>query len=73
MFGTKVNQRHFVICRLRDNKKISRNECLGNYISRLSGIIQKLESEGWKFRTERVGNDYQYNVLHDPKDDPYFP
>lgn len=67
------NQRHFVISRLRQNKRISRNECLSNFISRLSAIIQRLEREGFKFNTKWVGGDYVYEVIHDPKDDPYFP
>lgn len=66
------NQRHFVICRLRENKRISRNECLRNFISRLSAIIQNLEKEGFRFNTKNVDGDYVYELTHDPKDDPYF-
>lgn len=67
------SQRHFVVCRLRENKKISRNECLSNYISRLSAIIQNLEREGFRFNAKHVGRDYVYELVHDPKDEPYFP
>lgn len=49
---------------------VSRNWCLERYISRLSAIIQILESEGWEFKTERRwinkkdnSFDYFYNLV----------
>jgi hypothetical protein len=48
---------------LRDGY-ITRNECLRNYISRLSAIIYTLESKyDMIFKTEEVGGDYKYILL----------
>mgnify|MGYP007100050675 CR=1 FL=1 len=41
---------------------ITRNECLRNYISRLSAIIYTLEKQGMKFITEEKGGDYIYKL-----------
>jgi len=69
----KASQRHFTICRLRENGKISRNECLQNRITRLSAIIQNLEIEGWKFNSHRQEGNWLYEVVFDPKDNEYIP
>lgn len=68
----KKSQKERVIKRLLEKNEITRNECLKNYISRLSAIIQDLEEEGWKFETERRGGnykteaDYVYRVVETP-------
>lgn len=54
--------------------KITRNECLRNYISRLSARIKDLEKIGYIFETSFVevktpfgkGKDYQYTVVEYP-------
>lgn len=51
----KKSQKQRVINRLLERGEISRNQCLANYISRLSAIIQDLEEDGWIFETERRG------------------
>lgn len=63
----KPTQQQRVVSRLRTHGEISRNECLRNYISRLSAIIQDLEAEGWEFETKRRGGDYVYVVKEQPK------
>jgi len=55
-----------VISKLKNDGYITRNECLKNFISRLSAIIQDLELEGWVFKTERVKGDYKYTVVTSP-------
>jgi hypothetical protein len=42
---------------------ITRNECLRNYISRLSAIILLLKRQGWKFETVEEKGDYKYIVI----------
>lgn len=54
--------------------KITRNECLRNYISRLSARIADLEEKGYEFETSYIevktpfgtGRDYQYKVIKYP-------
>jgi hypothetical protein len=60
------SQKERVIYKLNHTGFITRNECLKNFISRLSAIIQELESEGWVFKTERVKGDYRYDVVSSP-------
>lgn len=62
----KKSQKQRVIDRLLERGEISRNQCLSNYISRLSAIIQDLEEEGWEFKTDRLDNDYFYYVIKHP-------
>lgn len=42
---------------------ITRNECLKNYISRLSAIIYTLQKEGMMFITEESGGDYKKDSM----------
>ena len=55
---------------LLENGRMSRNECLRNYISRLGAIICDLTKEGWKFDTyfEKIngGKDYVYKLVDSP-------
>lgn len=62
----KLTQKDRVAKRLLQVGKISRNECLKNFISRLSAIIQDLEVEGWVFETKQVKGDYVYKVVKSP-------
>ena len=52
--------------RLIERGEISRNECIRNYITRLSAIIFDLKEEGWDFDPKKVGNDYVYKVIKSP-------
>lgn len=56
----KQTQLQIIKDKLAKHGEISRNECLQNYISRLSAIIQRLESEGYEFTTEHRKGDYVY-------------
>ncbi len=68
---TKLTQKEWVLEQLLQKGSISRNECLKEYITRLSSIIKKLEYDGYKFRTEwetketRFGTtkDYKYYII----------
>ena len=66
------SQKDRVIYKLNHTGFITRNECLKNFISRLSAIIQDLEEEGWVFKTSRQGGnykteaDYRYDVVSSP-------
>lgn len=64
-------QRDWVKGRLVANGKITRNECLREYISRLGAIICDLKKDGWDFDTSYVkveskygwtGKDYVYKL-----------
>lgn len=55
----KPSQKDRVEQRLLKVGYITRNECLKNFISRLSAIIQDLEEEGWVFETSRKGGNYK--------------
>lgn len=63
---TNQSQKTWVIKKLKDNKFVSRNDCLSNFVSRLSAIMLELKHEGWKFKTRWVkingGKDYQYYI-----------
>ena len=69
-----MTQKQWVEQRLNANGKITRNECLRNYISRLGAIIAMLKSDGWEFETKYIdvktpfgtGKDYQYTVIKNP-------
>lgn len=49
---TKATQKSRIVKRLLEYGQISRNACLANYISRLSGYILELRKEGWDFETK---------------------
>lgn len=69
----KKSQKQRVINRLLERGEISRNQCLANYISRLSAIIQDLEEDGWIFETERRGGNYktEADYIYKVKSHPY--
>jgi len=69
-----MTQRVFVLSRLRENGEITRNECLRNYISRLSAIIYDLrEIDDFEFEGfyrpivngngKVIGKDYVYKMI----------
>ena len=67
-----TTQLNWVKLQLTTNKKISRNQCLREYISRLGAIIAILKSKGWVFdaKYEKVqtkygwgGKDYVYYLV----------
>jgi hypothetical protein len=60
------SQHSRVVGVLLQTGKISRNQCLQNYISRLGAIICVLKDEGWDFRTEHDRGDYVYHVIKCP-------
>lgn len=39
---------------LKKTGRVSRNQCLRLYISRLGAIINRLKHEGYKFETKRI-------------------
>lgn len=59
-------QKQRIVKRLLATGKISRNECLKNYISRLGAIICDLTKEGWEFETKNVNGDYVYTIKVTP-------
>lgn len=63
----KQSQKEFVISQLKKNGSISRNFCLGNYISRLGAIVNQLNKEGWNLEGSNQDNgDYLYKVKQSP-------
>ena len=62
----KLNQTQFIISQLKRRKKISRNMCLANYITRLSARVNDLKEAGWniegRFVKGKYGKDYVYFV-----------
>ena len=54
------NQKQRVAGRHQRDGFISRNDCLKNYIFRLSAIIQDLEEEGYEFEPKKVKGDFVY-------------
>lgn len=62
----KKTQKERVIGKLNKDGFITRNECLRNYISRLSAIIQDLEVDGWEFEAGDTYKDYKYKVIKSP-------
>jgi len=66
----KKTQLNFVKKQLLENGKISRNECLKEYITRLSAIILDLKGEGFetegKFVKTKTGKDYVYFLTKNP-------
>lgn len=67
----RKTQIQFIKDELLTNGKISRNTCLKNFISRLSGRIKDLRNEGWQFIAENVeteyGSDYVYRLIYSPE------
>jgi len=75
----KNSQKKFVEITVRTNMVISRNECLRNYITRLSAIVCDMQKHGYVFEATRVpiktkwgdGYDYEYRLITAPKDPVY--
>lgn len=65
------HQELFVIKALLRNGSISRNACIRAYITRLSGIMDKLKKKGWKFTAgyedNKAGRDYVYHLTDEPQ------
>lgn len=68
---TNKTQQDWVVSQLVEKGYISRNDCLRNYISRLSAIMCVLKKEGWEFSceyiTENGGKNYYYRVVKKPQ------
>lgn len=62
----KPSQKDRVVQRLLKVGYITRNECLSNYITRLSAYILELKEEGWVFETSNVNGDYKYTATRTP-------
>jgi biotin operon repressor len=64
----KLKQQEFVLKTLLKNKKVSRNQCLRLYISRLSSIIKRLRDNGYKIETkfDNRGGDCVYHLIKKP-------
>ncbi len=74
-------QKDMVIHQLNTTNEISRNWCLANYITRLSGIIHTLKREGYEFETlwrENIkpngtkGKDFIYKLIIRNETNPLF-
>lgn len=63
-----MTQRDKVLKLLRENGKITRNECLRMYISRLGAIILSLKKEGMNITGEYKDGDYIYTLQDKPKE-----
>jgi hypothetical protein len=66
----KTTQRNWIISRLTKRGKISRNECLSRFISRLAMHIDKLHKDGWETEGHnhktKNGIDYVYTLIKKP-------
>jgi len=66
----KPTQRNWVEERLRDTKRVTRNEALGRFVSRLAAIIADMKRDGWIIEGNNlkslVGNDYVYTLISEP-------
>ena len=70
----KLTQGIYVETELRLYGSITRNECLKEYITRLSAIICDMNKRGYHIEARRVptttrwgkGFDYEYIVMHKP-------
>ena len=62
----KLSQKERIKKRLLEVGHISRNDCIRNYITRLSAYILELKQEGWDFETKEVNGDYIYTATKTP-------
>lgn len=64
-----LTQEKIIIRKLLEDGYVSRNWCISQYISRLSGYMLILKKEGWKFEGKDVktqyGTDYIYKLTDD--------
>lgn len=60
-------QSDWVVNQLERYGKVSRNQCLSRYISRLGAIICDLKKAGWEiegnYKTTKNGKDFIYRVI----------
>lgn len=56
---------------LLEHGKVSRNECLRNYISRLGAIIHTLRQQGFDIEGDYVKTDYGKDYVYKLKSSPY--
>lgn len=64
-------QLEWVKNKLLYDSEVSRNEALEMFITRLSGYILKLRTEGWQisegqYRKTKKGKDYFYSLINSP-------
>ncbi len=62
----KLSQNKRIEKRLMERGEIGRNECIRNFITRLSARINDLEKIGWQFQTIEKDNDYIYKAIKSP-------
>lgn len=62
-----MKQKKWVIQQLREHGRVTRNQALANYISRLGAIIYVLKNEGYEFTTSDRDGDYVYTLVDAPK------
>ena len=64
----KKTQKQRIVCKLKRDGKVSRNECLATFpaITRLSAIILSLKKENYDFDTKDDGKDYTYTWKNKP-------
>lgn len=63
-------QQKWVIEQLTKHGRVTRNQALAHYISRLSAIIFDLKEVGYEFSVGRCGKenrDYEYVLIKTPK------
>ena len=65
-----MTQQQFVKKQLLEYGKVSRNDCLKRYITRLGALILNLKKEGWEingyYQDTEYGKDYIYELKHSP-------
>jgi hypothetical protein len=64
----KLSQKDIVLKQMRATGSVSRNWCLSQYISRLSGYILDFHKEGMNIEGKWVDGDYVYTLLNKPKE-----
>lgn len=57
---TKENQIAWVEEQLRKHKRVTRNQALRQYITRLAALVGRLRERGWEIEGEKEGRDYVY-------------
>lgn len=62
----KKTQKEWVKECLERDGSISRNQALGNFVSRLGAIACDLRQDGWELEGKWRGNDYVYSLITKP-------
>jgi hypothetical protein len=66
-----TNQLNWVKEKLNKDGKVSRNQALSVYISRLGAYIEKLRKDGWEIESKSVkengGTNFYYFLTNKPK------